>query len=220
MLKLTVLLLSFTVGVAAVIAGITRKSTGVVEAADPTSTQLPAHTTSNPVGTIDGAQNPELIPDGAAYSILFRLISNRQSDVEKERIRAYIRQMGLGDQACPTCPYSAGAGDADIDALIAIADQFQHRIGTLDMQVKEIKDHNWPNPSAEIMVHLTKLQQQKEVVVAELVASLQMRLSPAGSEKVRRHINESVKRKIKITPGPTTPPGGVGWRPHSPGQHR
>src|SRR5207244_821799 len=46
---------------------------------------------------IDGAANPELIPDRVAYSLLFRLIANRKTAEEKSHIRAYIRQIGLAD---------------------------------------------------------------------------------------------------------------------------
>jgi hypothetical protein len=45
----------------------------------------------DPPGTIDGSKNPELIPDHVAYSILFRLLSDRNTDEEKARVRAYIR---------------------------------------------------------------------------------------------------------------------------------
>lgn len=50
----------------------------------------------DPPGTINGAINPELVPDRIAYTLLFRLISNRQTDEEKGRIRAYTCRGGLG----------------------------------------------------------------------------------------------------------------------------
>ena len=37
---------------------------------------------------IEVATHPELIPDRAAYSVLFRLIANRRTPEEKSRIRA------------------------------------------------------------------------------------------------------------------------------------
>ena len=167
-------------------------------------------------GTINGAVNPTMIPDEAAYSVLFRLITNRQTDAEKSRIRAYIRQMGLGDQKCRSCPFSSESSDKDIDSLIAAAEVFQQRVGILDRQVKEIKDRNWPNPSKEVMAHLALLQQQKEVIVTEIIASLPSRLSADALDKVRRHTNERIKRKMKIVPDPTNPPGGPGWQKHKP----
>lgn len=46
-------------------------------------------------GTIDGAKNPELIPDHVAYSAIFRMLSNRHTKDEIDRVRAYVKQMGL-----------------------------------------------------------------------------------------------------------------------------
>lgn len=51
-------------------------------------------------GIIKGADNPDSIPDHMAFSVIFRLLSNAQTDVEKQRARAYLRRLGLGVQAC------------------------------------------------------------------------------------------------------------------------
>jgi hypothetical protein len=209
------------VGIAGIAAG-TLRSHGYAKSEPSTGINGPQQThqvrPDNP-GTINGAVNPELIPDQAAYSVLFRFIANRQTDDEKSRIRAYIRQMGLGDQKCRSCPLSSEPSDKDIDALIAAAEVFQQRVGVLDRQVKEIKDRNWPNPSKEVMAQLTVLQRQKEVIVTEIVASLPGKLSADALEKVHRHTNERIKRKMKIVPGPANPPGGPGWRTHEPRRH-
>jgi hypothetical protein len=68
----------------------------------------------DPPGTISGANNPALIPDDVAYSMLFRLISGPRSEAEKLRIKDRIRQMGLGKQQCANCPRS---DEADITAV-------------------------------------------------------------------------------------------------------
>ena len=132
-----------------------------------------------PVGVISGADNPQLIPDRVAYTMLFRLIANRQTEEEKNRIRAYIRQAGLGKQSCEKYP-STGIGDADIDGLVAAAEEFQRRVGVLDLQAKEIRNNNKNSPSAEAVSHLKQLQEQKEKITDEIIASLGKYLSAEG----------------------------------------
>src|SRR2546425_12436657 len=61
------------------------------------ATAAPVKIAQESVGTIDGSVNPEMIPDRIAYLLLFRFVSNRQEGTDKQRIRAYVRQMGLDD---------------------------------------------------------------------------------------------------------------------------
>lgn len=152
-------------------------------------------------GIIDGAKNPELIPDQVAFSLLFRVISGNQSPEAKQRMRHYVRQIGLGDQTCYACngqkPPTDKAKDQEIDTFIAVADEFQQRIGVLDEQAAEIKKRSWP-PSLQAMTELTQLQQQKEAITREIVASLPKRLGTEGSNKVWKHVTDRVKKKARI----------------------
>jgi hypothetical protein len=182
----------------------------------------------DPPGTIDGAKSPKMIPDRVAYMLLFRFISNhRKNETEEKQIREYVRQLGLGKQR--RCPPSVapedcslpdvGSEDADIDALITAAESFQQRVSVLDAQAKEIKDRTWPNPSPETMAQLTLLQEQKEALADEIIASLPRRLSPGGLQRVVQHINKRLKHLTKRFPGPPSLPNGLGWKEHSP-KHR
>jgi acetylornithine deacetylase/succinyl-diaminopimelate desuccinylase-like protein len=152
--------------------------------------------------TIDGAKNPELIPDRVAYTLLFRLIANRQSEQQRINIRGYVRQMGLGMQRCKACPKPEGVKDADDDsdlyALIAAAEEFHERVSVLDKQAKEIREANRITPNPQMMPQLELLQREKEAIVDEIVASLPGRLSTDATEKVRSHIKDRVKAKIKM----------------------
>jgi len=152
-------------------------------------------------GVINGAKNPALIPDQVAFSLLFRVISGNQSAEAKRRIRHYVRQIGLGDQTCYACTGQKAtkdkSKDREIDAFIAAADEFQQRVGALDQQATEIKKRSWP-PSPQAMAELTQLQQQKEEITREIVASLPRRLGAEGSNKVWKHVNERVKKKVRI----------------------
>jgi hypothetical protein len=151
----------------------------------------------DPPGTITGAINPELIPDHVAYNLLFRLLSNRRTDVERGRIRAYIRQMAIGIPCCNQDP-SLGTDEADIDALIAAAEEFRRRLGVLDSQANEIRKTEKGNPGDEARVRLKQLQKQKEQIVDEIVASLRMQVSKTGMARIESHIRERVKRRVKF----------------------
>lgn len=197
MRKLTVLLIVAVVSAIAIFAGISRSNANAPQSAVSFAQEQTAVTTANPASTIDGAVNPERIPDHVAYSLLFRLIAGRQTVEEKNRIRAYIRQMGL----------EAG----DIEALMATAEEFQQQVGALDNQAAAIKDRHFykdadgnyhPNgttPNQEERVQLRRLQNQKEAVVVNLASSLQRRLSVDGVVKLRQHINDHVKHKVKMS---------------------
>jgi len=165
-------------------------------------------------GTIDGAKNPEKIPDHVAYLAMFRMLSNRRTEAEQNSVRTYLRGVvGLGKQRnCQGCRPSAGTGDADIENFLVAAEEFYQRVSVLDQLAAEIKNNSWPNPPPEVMDQLARLQKQKDAMVSDVAASLQLRLSAAGYDRLRQHVNEHVKLNIKMTPSPTTPPNGIGWQ--------
>jgi len=174
---------------------------------------------ADPPGTIDGSKNPELIPDKVAYSILFRFLSNRQSENEKDKVRAYLKQ-----RLCANCSGILETSTSNLEpstsnivnALLAAAGQFRQQVSVLDNQVKSIKDQHWPNPSSDVMAQLKQLQDQKEALVLAAVASLQTRIDAEGRTRVQQFVHNNFKRKIKMSPGPQSPPGGPGWQPLSP----
>lgn len=173
-------------------------------AANPTATPQ-GQNSDDPPGTIDGSKNPELIPDHVAYSILFRLISDRNTDEEKGRVRAYIRQIILKCRGCGKQKEESQQGepdDVDAEALVAVAEKFHQRAKGLEKQAAEIKGRKWPEPDPAVAAKLRVLQRQNEDLAMETAYSLPNHLSAAGLDKVRQHVNEYVKRRIKIVPGP------------------
>ncbi|HJQ34836.1 MAG TPA: hypothetical protein VJ866_21985 [Pyrinomonadaceae bacterium] len=169
---------------------------------------------ANLPGTIDGAAHPEMIPDRTAYLMLFRLIANRRGEAEQRSIRSYLRtNAGLG-RAEAHRPFDNT--DADIEAVIAAAEEFNEKVTVLDGKAAAIKDRAWPNPAAADLEQLSVLQRQKEALIDGVSASLLQRLSPGGAAKLVRHINQYVKRRVKLTPEPATLPGGAGWQPGTP----
>lgn len=169
----------------------------------PTAQILRLETTRPDRHIIDGGVKPELIPDEVAYSLLFRVVSNAQSADARIRIRHYIRRLGLGNQAGNRCSVEEGSSaetnDDDIDAFIAVADDFRRRVSVLDQQAIQIKRLKLAKMTDEMRMRLVRLQQQKEEIVAELVGILPRRLTSSGAENIRMHVNEGMKRRIRIS---------------------
>lgn len=163
-------------------------------------------------GTIDGAKNPDLIPDRAAYSVLFRLIADRKTPEEKNRIESYIRIML--DMSCKSCGAlkengkipDGGQTDrtleqekADIDAIIAVVEEFSQEVALLDNQAKDAKESRRNEPQAAAL-RLKTLQAQKNALVDKKTISLINRLSSASRGKLKGFVDEKLKQKIKIAP--------------------
>ncbi len=140
MRKLIFLFLFLVIGIIGIVFSVSKINTKV-KAGDSDSTQQPNHQiqSNSTVSAVlvNGEQNPELVSDVVAYSAVFRLLSNRQTESEKRHAKSYL--------------VSTGLNESDINAFLAIVDEFQQRVGTLDSQVKSIKDQTFPNPSAETM---------------------------------------------------------------------
>jgi len=185
MKRLTLSLLVMVIVAIALVAGTSMNITGT------SKNRVNAAARKQPADTIDGAKNPEKIPDHVAYSLLFDLIAGRPTEAEKNRIRSYIRQMGLEG--------------ADVDALIAAAEEYYNRESVLGQQADEIKARTHPNHSplaSQEKQELKRLQKRQEGIANEIAASLQYRLSADGLAKVRQHIKERVKRKTRMTVEP------------------
>lgn len=202
MRKLTVLLILATIGIVGIAAGISKNTANASKTAARTTKQQPTKTTVDPAGTINGALTPEKISDHVAYSLLFDLIAGRQTEAEKNRIRSYIRQVGLGKQSCKNCS-STGVGDADIDTLIVAAEEYRQQISVLDAQAAaiNIRSHTSRAPlSISQVAQLKQLESRREAIVNNIAASLADRLSVEGTAKLRQIVSERVKRNTKIFP--------------------
>lgn len=166
----------------------------------------PAHGAGSPSipqegTTVDGRKQPDKIPDHVAYAMLFRLIAKRDMEVEKTRVRAYIK-MALG---CSTCNNpnaknrSKESEEADINALVAAATEFDQQVSQLDVQATAIQDSYHPEHrplSPEDGKQLKALQKRKKAVVNSIMASLPRRLSSEGWRGLQQHIKEHMKRKM------------------------
>jgi hypothetical protein len=148
----------------------------------------PAHhqqgdASQKPQARVNGATNPELIPDLAAYEILFRLLSSTVPEEKKDdRKRAYLSQAGFSTPEAAAITYAAY--------------EYSKQIEPLDAEVDEIKNKNWPSPSAQVMSQLAQLQKQKEAIIEAAAGNLQSRLNRYSPTRLRSHL-EQIKRTTK-----------------------
>jgi hypothetical protein len=155
--------------------------------------------------------NPELIPDRAVYSLLFRVVSHRLFDAKKEiSTRNYVKEkFKIGGQICTNCSnleQSDAELDKDVNAFIASANEYKNRISRFDKLAAEIKfPNNKPDKSAATFAKLGNLQRQKETFIDEMIASLSARLSQKGKTKFEQSIQNELKSKVKIQSDSVSP---------------
>jgi hypothetical protein len=142
----------------------------------------------DPPGTIDGAKNPELIPDATAYALLFNFFAGRDES-ERGKLAAYCRQNMLGD--------------GNLNGLLTAARFYRRQVADLDAQAQAIRDSE---PLAVAAPKLASLQARREAVVTSVIEKLPQFVGPQGAAAVRSHI-ERVKARMKIVPGPVMPSG-------------
>jgi hypothetical protein len=158
------------------------------------------------LGAVDGSLNPELISNKTAYSVMLRLLSNRKSDEEKARGRSYIKS--LLQLKCGSCnELEKGDGtlaedEADIDAVFSEVKEFEEKVTAFDNLVEEIKWRNWPDPNPVSIAQLENIQAQKDAMVNETILNLKNKLSEKSRKIFDKRVEEQVKRKIKLIPGP------------------
>jgi hypothetical protein len=138
--------------------------------------------------SVDGSVNPELIPDAAAYEILFRLLStnnpNENDTKASQRKSAYLRV--------------AGFSDAEAAAISNTAYEYKRQIDPLDTEVDQIKNQHWPNPDLNVMGQLKQKQKQKEDIMSSLEGGLKGQLNNYNaSAKLDKHITGRIKKKTK-----------------------
>lgn len=164
-------------------------------ASQQTSPAAGAHTRAqfpDPPGTIDGAKNPELIPDEVAYKMLFLSIMEPENPTEaqKARQKAKLRMTGLSQD--------------DEAAFLARLGEFRDRMRDVGARSEEILKAT-PNPSRDSAEwqELSDLDRQAGTAVADAVEALRTGLSQEGFGKLRARMLD-FKRSIKAFPTPET----------------
>ena len=143
---------------------------------------------SDPPGTIDGAKNPELIPDDVAYRMVLLGIAEPEdaTDAQKARFRAKIA--------------SAGLNEDDTAALLVILGAFQKQLDALNARANQILARD-PLPLAGTPDYqrLVELSKQRQPVFAEAMSALPARLSVSGLAKLQAYV-QYAKRGMKYLP--------------------
>jgi hypothetical protein len=180
-LMIFMLLAALTIGGIGMSIGISgnNETTHKPTAGERESAHTHAQTGKQPAVSVDGAAKPEKIPDRVAYSLFFRMISGRQTELQKRHILSYLKQLELNE--------------ADSNALLTLAEEYRERVAVLDNQATQIA-RNQPLDKRE----LKKLTLQKEAITKDVTASLRFRLSKDGFDKVQQNVTQRVKRNTKL----------------------
>ena len=164
---------------------------------NPTQSISETKTQSQPI--TNNPTNPDTIPDRLAFTILFRFLANPMNSPDenvRRQSKLYLKQARLGRRNCNSCS-AEPTDEADVNVLFAAATEFQERVDVLDRQAVQLKRQNRTNPNPAITAQLTMLQQQKEAIVDNIVASLPARLSNHAKQELQRFIRENIKPNIQ-----------------------
>jgi len=193
-MKVKSILFTFLILVAVVVAGKLAISsvdatTKTIKAGEVNQSAITPANHETQLSAVSGENNPELIPDRIAYTMIFRLLSSHKNDAERKRLRGYVQQnLGITD-------------NNEIEAVFRLADDHKQRTLPIDSQINSIKDRYHPSHSPysnDDRKQIEKLMKDKEKIVNDLISDIPRRLSANGKDKLHRSIQERVKQKIKI----------------------
>jgi len=161
------------------------------QADEPVAQEEPVATIPDPPGTIDGAKNPELIPDGNAWRLLFLAVAEPEDATPEQidRARAKIAPAGLSEE--------------DTVAFLSLLSQLEKESDALDMQVVELYAKSpFLHPDSIDFEKVVELGKRRDQLFANTIGALPARLSREGMQRLYTHLQEA-KRGMKIIP-PTT----------------
>lgn len=150
--------------------------------------QPPAAPKPDPPGTIDGAKNPELIPDDTAYRLVFLAFSEpeKPTDAQKARFRAKLTAAGLDED--------------DTEAFRLILGHMQTQLDDVRAQENAVLAASpVPHPDSTSAAKLADLSRQRDGYLAEAMSALPARLSASGAAKLHDFI-QTQKRGMKLLP--------------------
>jgi hypothetical protein len=163
-------------------------SPGGVHGAQTKPVQPPPSAVADPPGTIDGAKNPELIPDDVAYRLIFLAFAMPEDATaeQKARARGKINSIGFNDD--------------DADAFLRLLAEFHKGLVPIDTEVAEIYRRS-PilSPYSTDAARVRELGKQREKLVGDTIAALPARLSPEGVARLQAYLQQA-KRGMKIIP--------------------
>jgi hypothetical protein len=147
----------------------------------------------DPPGTIDGAKNPELIPDEVAYRMIVLAVAEPPgaSAEAKERARAKLNPIGLSED--------------DAAAFLGLLAEFRNQVDALDRQAADILVRApIPHPASVEYRQLVDVGKQKNQLITDTVAAFPARLSQDGLRKLSAYLPQA-KKGMKIIPDMVMP---------------
>lgn len=144
--------------------------------------------TPDPPGTIDGAKNPELIPDEVALRMIVLAVAEPVDATEqmRERARAKLNPIGLSED--------------DTAAFLGLLAEYQIQVDALDKQVADIYVRApFPNAASTDYKQLLELGNQKDQLTNNAVSAIPAKLSQDGFTKLLAFLPQA-KKGIKVTP--------------------
>ena len=138
-------------------------------------------------GTIDGAKNPELIPDEVALRMVVLSVAE-PPDANEEQIkreRAKLNPIGLSEE--------------DTIALLTLLADFRAQADVIDKLAAEVYVRApSPHPNSTDYQRLVDLGTQQSHLVTNAVAALPARLTSNGYQKLLLYLPEA-KKGMKMT---------------------
>lgn len=161
---------------------------GAPECLQPSPYDAQATPRPDPPGTVDGAENPELIPDDAAYRLVLVAIAEREDATKAEtaRFRAKIGSAGLNEE--------------DAEALRLILAALQKQLDALNAQAHQILARDaLPLAGTPDNQQLVELNKKRAPVFREAMSAIPARLSLEGAAKFQAYV-QNEKRRMKYLP--------------------
>lgn len=136
------------------------------------------------VVVFDGATNPDSIPDNVAFTYLFRLLVRNPLSATQEaddaRRKAYLTYFFRKDCG-PAGVEDRSLTEAEQDALLKYADSIAAKITGLDTAGQKL-------PPTEAITP----------IITTAMRELDLTLGPDVARKLRSHVNDRLKPRIKI----------------------
>lgn len=143
---------------------------------------------ADPPGTIDGAKNPELIPNEVALRMIVLAVAEPADATEAQKGRALAKLSPIG------------LSKEDTIAFLGLLADFHSQAKALDEQSAQIYARTpIPHPDSVDYEQLVDLGAQKNKVLNDTVAAIPARLSAEGLQKLAAFLPEA-KKGIKIIP--------------------
>jgi hypothetical protein len=140
---------------------------------------------------VDGAVNPELIPDDVAYLHFFRVLSknprNPDQAFEERRRRAYLHHFfpaSCTDQTTTAGPLS----EAQILKLLEMVDSFVPKLEAASKRLAPQPQGATPGEAG---------QQMRQMVLAA-AADLPNSIDPDAAAKIGAHVRDHMKKNIRL----------------------